>query len=651
MTSRTPDARPAAPPQPVDVAAVLRGLDAIFAAHDGPTRAAPYLQEALADAERQGDDGARLTLLNELVGLYRSQSLHDDSVMASRSALTLVESMGLTGTDAHATTLINAATAMRAAGRPDDARALYSQALSVADAAFGPTDRRLAGLHNNLSILCSERQDHAQALAELRAAMSILEASSVDPERDLDIATTCTNLALVSFTLGQHEDAARYVDRSLAIYQDGGHEDDPHYASAVAGHAEACFRVGRYADAVTMYRQALAIITECYGADNDYYAVTAENLAEAEAEAAAAAAAGAAPGTGPSDRPSTATPVTAAAASRPAAAVPTTRTLDSGLDLARAFWEEHGRPMLESRYPAYSGRIAAGLVGHGSECYGFDDAISRDHDTGPGFCLWLTAEDHAEIGAALQADYDALPRTFRGVDRTPTTPRAHGAGRRVGVFEIGAFYEQITGYRQAPTTAHEWLMLDEATLAAATDGAVFADPHGAFSAVRGSFTRMSRDVRWALVSRRLGMISQAGQYNVPRMLDRGDGEAAWLSVGELTRAVASLVFLLTGPSSAGYLPYYKWHFAALRRLSRRMGSSLPGAVDDLSEILRLASAACFGPGSPDARARLEERIERLCATIAAELQARGLSSSGETFLERQREHVAAHITDPWLKAL
>ena len=234
----------------------------------------------------------------------------------------------------------------------------------------------------------------------------------------------------------------------------------------------------------------------------------------------------------------------------------------TGLALARGYWEAHAAALLDA-FPRHRGRIAVGLMGHGSECYGFDDATSRDHDFGPGFCLWLTAEDHAEIGVDLQAAYDALPQTFHGIPVRQATA-GRGNERRVGVFEIGDFFEQLTGYRRAPAVdrPHEWLMLEEATLAAATNGAVFADPLGALGAVRGGFVRMPRDVQLALISRRLGLIAQAGQYNTERMLSRADGPAAWMAVAEFARAVASIVFLLNGPASAGYLPYYKWQFAA-----------------------------------------------------------------------------------------
>ena len=625
------------PGAPFDIDAVLRGLDEIFDAHEGATRAEPFLLSGLAGAERLQDAGAQLSILNELIGFYRSQSRHDESAEVSTRALALVADMGLTGTDAHASTLTNAATALRAGGRHEASLDLYRQALAMGEASMRPTDRRLAALHNNLSILFSEMQDNGQAAAELTAALAVLEASSVDPARDIDIATTCTNLALVHFTLDQHAEATACVERSMAIFRAGGHENDAHYASAVAGHAEACFRIGRLDDAAALYGTALRIIAECYGTDNDYYTVTAANLAEVQAQLPA--------------------PVTPTRAAPPSAAAGPAL---SGLALARAYWEAHGKPLL-ARYPHHRGRIAVGLVGHGSECYGFDDETSRDHDFGPGFCLWLTAADHEAIGADLQAGYEALPAEFRGVAARIETARARGDQRRVGVFEIGDFHERITGYRAAPAAdrAHEWLLLDEATLAAATNGAVFADPFGAFGAVRGGFVRMPRDVQLALVSRRLGMIAQAGQYNVPRMLARGDGEAAWLALAEFTRAVASVVFLLNGPASAGYLPYYKWQFAALRRLSTRMASRLPGVCADLSELARAGSVACFGDSARGAtsrdamasRARAEALVEQICHQIVVELQVSGLTRSDEPFLERQRPFVDAHIDDAWLRSL
>ena len=106
-----------------------------------------------------------------------------------------------------------------------------------------------------------------------------------------------------------------------------------------------------------------------------------------------------------------------------------------GLEEARAFYEERGAEMLHRRFPEYEGRIAVGLAGHGSECFGFDDEISRDHDYEKGFCLWIDDETDLAIGVELSRAYRQL--TGRG-----ETGRSTMAERTVGVHRISDFYRR-----------------------------------------------------------------------------------------------------------------------------------------------------------------------------------------------------------------
>lgn len=681
-----------------DTQQFLNGLDAIFDRHAAATEAGPYLEQAMVDAENAGDEAGLLTVLNETMGFYRSQGRHKDNQWIVQRALELAARMGLTtGTsEAWATTLINCATAMRAAKQYDQAEDLYHQAQDVCRHSLAPTDRRLAALHNNLSMLYSETNRPDKAGLELREALRIIEASSVNPDEDIDVASSHTNLALTLLTEHKLEGAHWHAAKALDIYRTGHLEHSAHYASALAGYAQVCFAEKRYADAVAGYRHALDVIEECYGKDTDYWRITEDNLRQAESQAQAAgidivpndttdattAPAQEATNAGTSRQNSTDAPVMPTALVSDSAATATSVVGISGLKLARAFWTQVGKPMLSAKYPQYGSRIAVGLVGHGSECYGFDDAYSQDHDFGPRFCLWLSDEDYAAIGEQLQADYDALPRDF-SIDAqghavfstntsaiatdhgtpSPITPRAQGANRRDGVFRIGDFFESITGYRTAPaqTSPHEWLMLDEATLAAATNGEVFADPTGQFSKTRQGFKDMPDDVRLALISKRLGMIAQAGQYNLPRSLKRGDGAAAWLSIHEFVNTASSLVFLINVPMVAGYLPYYKWQFAALRKLSKSMFALLPDVAEQLESVMRLSSAACYGgagfgeggKGSAPAIDQINGIVEHIAAEIVKELQREHLTTSTETFLEWQRPYIEDHIAsdDPVLKSL
>jgi tetratricopeptide (TPR) repeat protein len=646
------DGRPAT----FNVQTFLDHLDHLFATKQASELAEPFLLKSLEQTRGLNDHGAELTVLNELMGFYRSHSDHEKALDATRQALDLVRALDIDGTAPATTTLINAATAYRAAHRYDEALSLYREALDASVETLTSNDRKLAALHNNLSIAYSDLGRYDEAQQELDTALEILISSSPDPSTDIDVGSTHANLALVCSRNGQKDEAEAHIEKAMRIFAKGGNEDVSHYSSALAAAGEAFFHAGKFSESIDTYKRALDLIARSYGTDNDYYSITSQNLEEV-----------------------------VAAAEEHTPQVTSTHPRITGLELSRRFWNDVGAPLIAEKYERVRGRIAAGLVGHGSEAYGFDDEFSRDHDFTPRFCLWLTAADNAEFGAQLQRDYDALPQEYLGFARSgpqvQRTPRSQGSAKRDGVFSIPDFYESITGLTSAPggdeSHAVHWLMIDEATFAAATNGQVFSDSLGEFSRERAQFKAMPDDVRLSLISRRLGMMSQAGQYNFPRMIARlntatetnagtGAGAAAWRSLNEFIHAAASLVFLVNDPSAVGYLPYYKWEMAALKKISARMGTRLAGVADHLEHIMENASAACLPlkhselstrelggydvPHAPAADAIYQD-IAAISALVVRDLRAEKLTTSTETFLEWQRPYVEEAIANPQLKSL
>ena len=295
-----------------------------------------------------------------------------------------------------------------------------------------------------------------------------------------------------------------------------------------------------------------------------------------------------------------------------------------GLELCRQFNLQGGAPLIERTFGENGRRFAAGLAGPGSDCLGFDDELSRDHDFGPGFCLWLTDEDDETFGGELRRLYSELPRQFGGCVRN-TTPQ--GADR-VGVMRIGDFYRRYTGCRDIPEGDAAWLRIPEHLLAAAVSGEVFRDGLGEFSRIRsGLLPCYPEDVRLKKLAARLFTMAQAGQYNYGRIMKRHDAAAAALALSEFARAALSAVHLL----NRSYMPYYKWAFRSARRLPL-----LSEAVTELD--------ALFLPETDR-----EALIETICSRVSEFLKKEGLSSARDTFLIAHAEEVTLRIKSAALR--
>ena len=237
-----------------------------------------------------------------------------------------------------------------------------------------------------------------------------------------------------------------------------------------------------------------------------------------------------------------------------------------GIELARAYWETYGIPMIREQFPAYEGIIAAALTGSGSECYGFDDEVSRDHDFEPGFCLFIPGEEIVDRRTAFQLEraYAKLPAEFEGFRRQKMNPVG---GQRHGVFRIDEYFTEKIGCPVEELTAERRLRLPDYALAEAVNGEVFRDDAGLLTNCRRILREMPEDVRRKRLAGHLLLMAQSGQYNYRRCLSHGETGAAQLAAGEFVRHTLAAVFLL----NRTYMPYYKWCFRALK--------ALPGGED------------------------------------------------------------------------
>ena len=210
-----------------------------------------------------------------------------------------------------------------------------------------------------------------------------------------------------------------------------------------------------------------------------------------------------------------------------------------GLDISREFYRVYGEPMLSKDFADVKHRIAVGLVGEGSECFGYDDDISRDHDFDAGFCIWLTKEDYESFGFRLERAYSKLPKTFMGLTRGYLSPVG---GNRHGVIVIDDFYTKFLGAPSAPDSTERWLYTPSSSLATAVNGEVFTDPLGAFSETRNTLLLgYPEDIRLKKLAAHVVFMSQAGQYNYARSVKRRDFGAAQLSMFEFIKHAVSSV--------------------------------------------------------------------------------------------------------------
>lgn len=536
-----------------------------------------YLEKAIHLCRTQKNDKKLIEILNEYSGSLRNVGRYDDAITAIDESLRLYEKSDTYTPQTYATILINLGNTYREKKSYYEAETHLLKAKEIFQS-VGDTSYAYIGLLNNLSLLYRDTNNYETAHELQLEAVRLLEPT----EYQVPLAISYNNLYEISkHVKGKQELSPQvYLDKATYILRREVGTEHPMYAAVLNNRADFEMEQHHYDVALNLYREALPIVKHNYGVESQAYQSVLHNLEYVK------------------DLIKTLQQE-----------VPCHR--QTGLELGRELAHQVAQD-IELNLPDLAPYMCLALVGTGSECLGFDDAISEDHDFTKRCQLFLPADIY-------ETNKERLQSYFKNY--------AYGT---VQVECISEFYQRYTLYPEGPQCEKEFRRVPQDLLCTATNGEVFLDNFGSFTHIRQRLLAYyPEDIHLRKIAYELNQLAQSGQYNLPRMLQRDDTIAASLALHQFVHHYMLLVHLF----NKSYAPFYKWLY--------RHSCTLPILGNTVKHgIVELLDAPITDTKS---------HIDRLCSAIIQELQRNGLSTSPIDFLTYQAKEVIQRIQDPLLR--
>ena len=325
----------------MDIHRILANYDAMFGKY-ALVDIEAYLYENINKAREQSETGVLFTLLNEMIGFCRDTTQKDKALQYCAELLQLLNAMQLEGSIEYATALLNIANAYRAFGLLEESLKMFGEVELIYKQKLDAKDFGYANLYNNWGLTYQEIEDYEKAKEVLLKALAVVDSYE---EAVIPQATTRTNLAATLLQLGTeeaYEEAIGYLQRAQHIHEENGGQDFHYGATLVAMGDAYCFQKN-FVEATKAYEAGLKEVEKHTG-KNDNYMRVLEKYNHVKNRCAK------------------------------------NSEWRSNLERSKEFYETVGKEMIHTHFPEYENRIAVGVVGEGSDCYGFDDEISKDHD-------------------------------------------------------------------------------------------------------------------------------------------------------------------------------------------------------------------------------------------------------------------------------
>ncbi len=242
---------------------------------------------------------------------------------------------------------------------------------------------------------------------------------------------------------------------------------------------------------------------------------------------------------------------------------------ESIIALSREFFFDIVKPILERRFPEETPQAAIGVFGYGSEALGLDDQYSSDHHFGLRIDMVLPDQIcQAKCQEIVRVVSEYLPPAYRG----HSLREGHVSGAGLAPESLQHYLRRTIGMDHIPQSYQDWLTIPDEEVIHITNGEVWYDPTGRFTAIREAFANhYPEPVRLRRIAHWCRYFSGMGSYALKRAILRDNEYYAATAFGKAIRWGVQLAFML----DRQYFPYDKWIMAFFERLPRLAEPLLP----------------------------------------------------------------------------
>ena len=570
------------------------------------------LREILVEIEKQysSESDEYIKVLNELGGTLKYVGYYDEAENNLKKSLEIIKKKYEDNNLAYATSLLNLTEVYRFAQKFNLLEENYKKIVKIYQDNSADNSFSYAGLCNNFGLYYQNIGDMKSAYDLHLKSLDILK--NYDSEEYLlEYAVTLSNLFNPCYQLGMKERAVEYLYKAIEIFEKNVGTEHPLYSASLNNMAIYYYNERELNKAIEFFKRAAEISKKTMGVDSDNYKNILSNIEFIKEELAKS-------GDNIKAQDTKKDSINNVINSSDFENI-------KGLELSKRYFYDIVLPEFEKSLKDILPLCAFGLVGEGSECYGYDDELSQDHDFGPSVCIWLRKEDYLKYKNRINEVLKNLPKTYLAFQELK---ESEWGNNRRGLLNIDDFYFKFIGSANPPQTINDWQKIPETALSTVTNGEVFIDNLGEFTKIREQLLNYYPEaIRQNKIATRLMNISQHGQYNYVRCLRRNDLVAANQCLYLFVDEVMHLVFLL----NRRYKIFYKWANRALLDL-KILGNEVHKLLEDMVFVQNKIPY-----------------VRKICKVLADELRNQKLTDCESEFLGDLGVDIQKNIDDEFFK--